>query len=85
MAVVVKYADNIIKGFAHSLAVVITCFLSIFIFDFVASPQFAVGAGMVVVSMFMYGYRPKPLEVSETETEKTDIVRANTNEVSDEA
>ena len=85
VAVVVKYADNIIKGFAHSLAVVITCFVSIFIFDFVASPQFAVGAVMVVVSMFMYGYKPKSSEVAQTEADKTDIVRANTVEVSDEA
>ena len=59
VAVVVKYADNIIKGFAHSLAVVVTCIMSIFIFGFIISIQFAVGAVMVVVSMFMYGYNPK--------------------------
>ena len=59
VAVVVKYADNIFKGFAHSLAVVITCFMSIFIFGRSASLQFVVGAGLVVVSIIMYGgYRP---------------------------
>ena len=85
VAVVVKYADNIIKGFAHSLAVVITCIMSIFIFGFVVSPQFAVGAIMVVVSMFMYAYKPKPLEVAQTESEQTEVVSAITVEVSDEA
>ena len=85
VAVVVKYADNIIKGFAHSLAVVITCIMSIFIFGFVVSPQFAVGAIMVVVSMFMYAYKPKPLEVDQTEAEKTDVVSAITVEASEEA
>ena len=85
VAVVVKYADNIIKGFAHSLAVVITCIMSIFIFGFVVSPQFAVGAIMVVLSMFMYAYKPKPSEVAQTEVEKTEVVSAITVEASEEA
>merc|ERR1711997_147389 len=39
VAVVVKYADNILKGFACSLAIIITCVASIFIFDFSLSLQ----------------------------------------------
>ena len=59
--------------------------MSIFIFGFVVSPQFAVGAIMVVVSMFMYAYKPKPSEVAQTESEQTEVVSAITVEVSDEA
>ncbi|XP_023330704.1 UDP-N-acetylglucosamine transporter [Eurytemora carolleeae] len=60
VAVVVKYADNILKGFACSLAIIITCIASIFIFDFNVTVQFALGAGLVISSIFMYGYTPKP-------------------------
>jgi len=60
VAVVVKYADNILKGFACSLAIIITCVASIFIFDFTLSLQFSVGAACVIGSIFLYGYVPKP-------------------------
>lgn len=58
VAVVVKYADNILKGFACSLAIIITCVASIFIFDFSLSLQFCTGAGLVIGSIFLYGYQP---------------------------
>merc|ERR1712198_347137 len=60
VAVVVKYADNILKGFACSLAIIITCVASIFIFDFSLTLQFTVGAACVIGSIFLYGYVPKP-------------------------
>ena len=65
VAVVVKYADNILKGFACSLAIIITCVASIFIFDFSLSLQFSVGAACVIGSIFLYGYQPKPQGVTE--------------------
>ena len=60
VAVVVKYADNILKGFATSLAIIITCIVSIFLFGFTLSLQFTIGASMVIGSIFLYGYKPKP-------------------------
>ena len=65
VAVVVKYADNILKGFACSLAIIITCVASIFIFDFSLSLQFTVGAALVIGSIFLYGYQPKPQGITE--------------------
>jgi len=65
VAVVVKYADNILKGFACSLAIIITCVASIFIFDFSLSLQFTLGAGCVIGSIFLYGYQPKPQGLTE--------------------
>lgn len=59
VAVVVKYADNILKGFATSLAIIITCVASIFLFGFVLSVQFVIGAGLVIASIFLYGFTPK--------------------------
>jgi UDP-sugar transporter A1/2/3 len=60
VAVVVKYADNILKGFACSLAIIITCVASVFIFDFSLSFQFCSGAALVIGSIFLYGYQPGP-------------------------
>ena len=65
VAVVVKYADNILKGVACSLAIIITCVASIFIFDFTLSLQFSVGAFLVIGSIFLYGYQPPPTRPTE--------------------
>ncbi|XP_030378554.1 UDP-galactose translocator isoform X2 [Scaptodrosophila lebanonensis] len=58
VAAVVKYADNILKGFATSLAIIISCIASIYIFDFNLTLQFSCGAGLVISSIFLYGYDP---------------------------
>ncbi|XP_053599655.1 UDP-N-acetylglucosamine transporter isoform X2 [Plodia interpunctella] len=62
VAVVVKYADNILKGFATSVAIIITCVVSMFIFNFVLTLQFAGGTLLVISSIFLYGYVPKKPE-----------------------
>lgn len=58
VAVVVKYADNILKGFATSLAIIISCVASIYIFDFHLTVSFTLGAALVICSIFLYGYQP---------------------------
>ncbi|XP_060664160.1 UDP-N-acetylglucosamine transporter isoform X2 [Drosophila nasuta] len=58
VAVVVKYADNILKGFATSLAIIISCIASIYIFNFHLTLQFSAGAMLVIASIFLYGYDP---------------------------
>ncbi|KDR22734.1 hypothetical protein L798_14980, partial [Zootermopsis nevadensis] len=58
VALVVKYADNILKGFATSLAIVISCVASIYLFDFHITLQFVLGASLVICSIFMYNYKP---------------------------
>jgi UDP-sugar transporter A1/2/3 len=52
VAMVVKYADNILKGFATSISIVISCVASVFIFDFEITYLFLVGAGLVLFGMF---------------------------------
>lgn len=56
VAVVVKYADNILKGFATSLAIVVACIFSMYFFDFTISVQFVLGALLVMISIFLYSY-----------------------------
>jgi len=59
VAVVVKYADNILKGFACSLAIIISCVVSVYAFGFQLSLQFCAGAAFVIASVFLYGYKPQ--------------------------
>ncbi|KAJ1639812.1 nucleotide-sugar transporter-domain-containing protein [Pavlovales sp. CCMP2436] len=49
-----KYADNIMKNFASSGAIVLGGAASVFFFNFKMTPQFAVGAGVVVASILVY-------------------------------
>lgn len=58
VAVVVKYADNILKGFATSLAIVLSCIVSIYLFGFELTLQFTFGTILVIISVFLYGHDP---------------------------
>jgi UDP-sugar transporter A1/2/3 len=59
VAVVVKYADNVLKVFATSFSIVISCILSAIFFDFHASIAFVVGASFVVVATGLYSQPEK--------------------------
>jgi UDP-sugar transporter A1/2/3 len=59
VAVVVKYADNVLKVFATSFSIVISCILSAVFFDFHASFAFIIGASLVVVATVLYSQPEK--------------------------
>jgi UDP-sugar transporter A1/2/3 len=54
VAVVVKYADNILKGFATSAAIVLSCIASIYLFNFKLTLSFTTGAFLVIISVYIY-------------------------------
>ena len=58
VAVVVKYADNILKGFATSFSIIISCVVSVYLFDFHINGQFMLGAMLVIAAVLLYG-RPQ--------------------------
>jgi len=58
VAVVVKYADNILKGFATSFAIILSCIVSIYAFNFVLTLNFTMGAALVMLAIYIYG-RPQ--------------------------
>lgn len=58
VAMVVKFADNILKGFATSLAIIISAVASVVLFEFRLTAQFTFGAALVIASIFLYGYDP---------------------------
>ncbi|KAM9342478.1 UDP-galactose translocator [Pholidichthys leucotaenia] len=59
VAVVVKYADNILKGFATSFSIIVSTVLSVYLFGFHVDLLFTAGAGLVIGAVYMYSL-PKP-------------------------
>lgn len=55
VAIVVKYADNILKGFATSLSIIVSGIISIYLFNFQPSGVFIIGAFIVMTSSYLYG------------------------------
>jgi UDP-sugar transporter A1/2/3 len=53
-ALVIKYADNILKGFATSLSIVISCLASVALFDFPPTFTFTLGVSVVLAATWMY-------------------------------
>lgn len=57
-AVVIKYSDNILKGFATSLSIIISFLASVILFDFRITPSFVIGSSTVLVATWMYNQPP---------------------------
>lgn len=55
VAVVVKYADNILKGFATSLSIICSSVASMWLFDFHMGSFFILGSSLVIYATFLYG------------------------------
>ncbi|EIW84756.1 hypothetical protein CONPUDRAFT_116926 [Coniophora puteana RWD-64-598 SS2] len=53
-AVVIKYSDNILKGFATSLSIVLSFLASVALFHFRITPSFVIGASTVLAATWMY-------------------------------
>jgi UDP-galactose transporter len=68
VAVVVKYADNILKGFATSLAIILSCIVSVFLFAFHITLKFAGGAGLVILAVYLYSLPAKSAMATATAT-----------------
>ncbi|CAB3405732.1 unnamed protein product [Caenorhabditis bovis] len=80
VAVVIKYADNILKAFATSVAIVLNCIASYFLFDFRPTMLFVFGAAGVIAAVFAYSIYPYkashqalPTEAPKPETEMVAI------------
>ncbi|KAG8541069.1 hypothetical protein GDO81_029754 [Engystomops pustulosus] len=70
VAVVVKYADNILKGFATSLSIVVSTAASVHLFGFHVDVPFALGAGLVIGAVYLYSLprTPEPILVTSSQT-----------------
>ncbi|CAF0814120.1 unnamed protein product [Adineta ricciae] len=60
IAAVIKYADNIIKGFATSLSIILSSVVSYFVLnDFTPTAFFFMGTMLVITATFLYGWEKK--------------------------
>ncbi|CAO3623799.1 unnamed protein product [Mucor hiemalis] len=55
VALVVKYADNILKGFATSISIILSSIVSVWLFNFTFSGSFVLGAALVIYATYLYG------------------------------
>ncbi|GAA5902970.1 hypothetical protein JCM6882_009659 [Rhodosporidiobolus microsporus] len=61
IAVAIKYADNVAKGFALSISIVFTFLLSVILFDFHLSFSSVIGGATVVTSTLLFEMAPKDI------------------------
>lgn len=59
VALVVKYADNILKGFATSISIILSGIISFYLWDFQPSILFVSGTGIVISATVLYGSKTK--------------------------
>ncbi|XP_068241890.1 UDP-N-acetylglucosamine transporter-like isoform X3 [Palaemon carinicauda] len=66
VSVTMKYADNILKGFATSLSIVMCTLVSWLVFgDAAPSTQFIIGTTIVISSTVLYGFAPQATVTSQ--------------------
>ncbi|KAJ3363110.1 hypothetical protein GGF31_001249 [Allomyces arbusculus] len=65
VSLVVKYADNILKGFATSVSILLSSIASVYLFSVHLAAHFVAGAALVIVATYLYGL-PDKTPVSKT-------------------
>ncbi|GFW24254.1 UDP-N-acetylglucosamine transporter [Trichonephila clavipes] len=75
VSTVIKYADNILKGFATSVSIVLSTVCSYYLLgDFEPTDTFFMGATIVIVATMLYGYPlKKPDKYSSTSTREKGV------------
>ena len=68
VAVVVKYADNILKGFATSFSVIVCAIFSILVLGMVPTSIFVLGAVLVMASVILYNSSTDYFNINSTPT-----------------
>jgi UDP-sugar transporter A1/2/3 len=53
-ALVIKYSDNILKGFATSLSIILSFLASVGLFNYPITPAFVIGSMVVLCATWMY-------------------------------
>ncbi|KAK7810962.1 hypothetical protein U0070_024299 [Myodes glareolus] len=74
-SVVVKYTDNIMKGFSAAAAIVLSTIASVILFGLQITLSFAMGALLVCVSIYLYGLpRQDTTSIQQEATAKERII-----------
>lgn len=69
IAMVLKYADNILKAFGNSVSILVSSLISVYLFHFVITKNFFLGCALVMGAIVLYSmgakkvnYTPLPLK-----------------------
>ena len=74
---VVKYADNVLKGFATSISILISSLVSWYVFqDLDVNMGFFMGAVVVLAAVYAYGYTPPVRTISSKDGEEAQPLTA---------
>lgn len=80
VALVITYADNILKGFATSISVIISTVASAVLWGFEITPLFLAGMVAVLIATYMYSLPPTPrVAVAEVQASSDDILEEKTS------
>jgi len=76
VAAVIKYADNILKGFATSISIILSCLFSYVVFhDLELELNFLLGTGLVITATFLYGMQSHSVKSSSILTDANDEMK----------
>ena len=70
VALVITYADNILKGFATSFSIILSTMASAFLWHFQLTPLFIIGMATVLVATQMYSFCGGPRTSSASQSEQ---------------
>ena len=91
VAAVIKYGDNILKNFTTACSVILGTLVSVVLFDFKLTMQFAWGSALVVASAYAYGVAPSaeapkvaPEDADKVPTESKPLTEAKGSDSGDE-
>ena len=59
IAMVLKYADNILKAFGNSASILVSSWISVYLFGFKITTNFLIGCALVMIAIVMYSYGAK--------------------------
>lgn len=59
IAMVLKYADNILKAFGNSASILVSSWISVYLFNFKITPYFLAGCALVMIAIVLYSYGSK--------------------------
>lgn len=67
VAVVIKYADNILKSFATAVSIITSTVVSIYVFGFVVSRLFVLGGALIFLAIWLYSNGGVKVKVNVTQ------------------
>ena len=70
IAMVLKYADNILKAFGNSASILVSSWISVYLFGFKITTNFLIGCALVMIAIVLYSYGSRSVNYTKLTTSK---------------